>query len=92
MKNKTIVRDIIKKYLLKELEKSIKCNNEKIKTLSEGIELLENKNINKGIEKIREIIDVLYLENESFLIETVYIEEDNKLFNLDYLLKDEYFK
>lgn len=35
MKNKIIVRNIIKKYLVKELERTIKINNEKIKTLSQ---------------------------------------------------------
>lgn len=31
MKNKTIVREIFKKYLIKELKRIIKCNDEKIK-------------------------------------------------------------
>ncbi|CRI74668.1 Uncharacterised protein [Chlamydia trachomatis] len=37
------------------------------------------------------MIDILSVEIDSMLMEIFYIEEDDKLFNLDDLLKDEYF-
>lgn len=86
MKNKTIVREIFKKYLIKELERIIKCNDEKIKSLSETIKLLEKGKKEEGIEEIQEMIDILSLEIDSMLMEIFYIEEDDKLFNLDDLL------
>lgn len=92
MKNKIIVRNIIKKYLVKELERTIKINDEKIKTLSGTIRLLKKERKEEAIEEIQKMIDILYVEIDSMLIEIVNIEEDDKLFNLDYLLKDEYFK
>lgn len=91
MENKTIVREIFKKYLIKELERIIKCNDEKIKSLSEAIKLLEEGKKEEGIEEIQEMIDILSVEIDSMLMEIFYIEEDDKLFNLDDLLKDEYF-
>lgn len=91
MKSKTIVREILKKYLIKELERTIKCNHEKIKSLSGTIRLLKKERKEEAIEEIQEMIDILYLEIDSMLMETVNIEEDDKLFNLDNLLKDEYF-
>ncbi len=45
----------------------------------------------EGIEEIQEMIDILSVEIDSMLMEIFYIEEDDKLFNLDDLLKDEYF-